>query len=954
MKRLCLCTCLCALALLAPASAAQGAFGLSEFDVTFTDAEGQTVSQAGSHPFQMTTSIDVVPNEGSAPFETIKDILVRLMPGFLGNPTAVPRCETADFLTGVGIPTPDAGTVSVPNCPDATAFGVISATVAAQGGVGVPFFGAAYNLEPPPGVAAKLGFWIAGFPIAVEASVEESPPNRLIAGGTNVSQVLEVLASKLTLWGTPADAAHDPLRGHCLHPVKGTSLGDCPANISEVPFLTLPRACDGPLETFFKVDSWQQPGVWVEGSATTHDAVGNPLGMTGCGSLDFGPEIGVQPTTPSAESASGLDIAIDVADEGLQNPEGLAQADIEATEFALPAGMTVNPSAAEGLGVCTMAEFEAASLTVKGCPDAAKLGSMEIDTPILENHTLRGSFYLAQQDDPSTAEPQAENPFDSLLAAYLFIRDPELGVFLKLPAEIETDERTGQIITTVEELPPYPIGRVRVNLRSGPRAPLVTPPTCGTYETTALLWPSSGAEPLEASSSFQITSGPGGAPCPAGGVPPFDPHLQAGSATNAASHYSPFLMRLTRNDGDQGLTRFAASLPPGLVPKLAGVAKCPEAAIAAARAKTGRQELAAPSCPANSAIGQVLGGAGVGSALTYVPGSLYLAGPYNGSQISVAAIVPAVAGPFDVGTVVTRVAIDLNPFSYRGEINGPASDPIPHILEGVPLKLRDLRVAVDRPSFTSNPTSCATFATEAQIFGSFADPFNPADDQPVSRQAPYKAQSCASLAFKPKLSLTLKGGTKRAGHPSLRSTVTYPYPSGPGYANIGKAAVTLPPSEFIDNAHINNPCTRVQFNANACPPGSVLGSATASSPLLDEPLNGTVYFRSNGGERPLPDVVIDLRGIVRIVLVGAVDTATPKTNPRIRTTFRLLPDAPVKSFSLKLFGGKRGLLVNNRSLCAKKLKAEVKLTGQNGRAYDTKPVVKTSCKGGGKGGKRRR
>jgi hypothetical protein len=389
-----------------------------------------------------------------------------------------------------------------------------------------------------------------------------------------------------------------------------------------------------------------------------------------------------------------------------------------------------------------------------------------------------------------------------------------------------------------------------------------------------------------------------------------------------------------------------------VVPTLKGLSECPDQAIEAAKAKTGRAELASPSCPPSSQVGRVLTGAGVGSALTYVPGSLYLAGPYKGAQLSVAAIVPAVAGPFDVGTVVTRVGLRLNPVTYEGEVDGAASDPIPHILKGIPLKVRDIRVFADRPNFTQNATSCAVMATTAQIFGSFADPFNPADDVPITRSARYQASSCASLAFKPKLSLKLKGGTRRGDHPSLKTTVTYPYPSGPGYANVGKAIVTLPPSEFIDNAHINNPCTRVQFNANNCPPGSVLGTAKAISPLLDKPLEGKVYFRSNGGERPLPDVVMDLNGQFRAILIGEVDTATPKTNPRIRVTVRLVPDAPATKFTVNLFGGKKGLLVNNRNLCSKKLKAEIKLTGQNGRVHNTKPVVKTSCKG--KGAKRRR
>lgn len=948
MRRLLISLALAMLGSLALSASAQAAFGLSEFDVTFTEADGSTVTQAGAHPFAMTTSVHFNSTQtgegGETIEEAVKDFILTQMPGFVGNPSAVPRCSTAEFLNSVFIKT-SSGELKVPTCPDSAAIGFASVRLANKAAAG-SFYGAIYNLEPPPGVAAKVGFWLNSFPVALEFGVKETPPYNVVGGPTNVAQVLEVTAFKATLWGTPALPAHDSLRGHCLDPIAGGSLGTCKASVSPDPFITLPRACTGPLQTGYEIDSWQNPGVFVKGFVETHDSAGNPTGMSGCGKLEFGPEVSVQPTTTSAESPSGLDVSIDVADEGLHNADGIANADMEATRLAFPPGVTLNPSAAEGLGTCSKAQFQAAGLEVKGCPEASKLGSLEVETPILKDHTLHGSFYLAQPDDPSSTEPGAENPFDSLFAAYLVIRDPERGVFVKLPVRIETDEASGQIVTVVKEMPPVPLSFVRVHLRAGARAPLVTPPSCGTYATTATLTPSSGAAPTVAGSKFKITSGPGGGPCPPAGISPFDPGFEAGSANSAASFFSPFSMRLTRADGEQDLTRFSAVLPPGVVPKLAGLAKCSDSQIAAAENKnrTGRQEQAHPSCPASSQVGHVLAGAGVGTALTYVPGSLYLAGPYHGDPLSVVAIVPAVAGPFDAGTVVTRVALNLNPVTYRGEVDGSNSDPIPHILKGIPLKLRDLRVYADRPDFTLNPTSCEPFQTAAQIFGSFADPFNPADDVPVARASRYQAASCASLAFNPKLSLSLKGGTKRDKNPALHSTITYPYPSGPGYANIGKAVVTLPPSEFIDPEHINNPCTRVQFNANQCPASSILGSAKAISPLLDEPLEGPVIFRSNGGERKLPDVVIALHGLVDITLVGAVDTATPKSSPRIRTTFSSVPDAPVSSFTLDLYGGKRGLLVNNRNLCRHKLKARVDLTGQNGRARSSTSVLSTSCR----------
>jgi hypothetical protein len=674
----------------------------------------------------------------------------------------------------------------------------------------------------------------------------------------------------------------------------------------------------------------------------------NPLGTTGCSKLAFSPQISSQPTSHAAESPTGLDFGLDVADEGITNPSGFAHSAIRAAEVTLPKGMTINPSQAEGLGVCSEADLEgedAFSEPGEGCPNSSKIGTIEVETPLLEGQILKGALFVAKP---------YENPFDSLIALYIVIRDPELGIFIVQPAEVSPDPKTGQLITTTEEMPPVPFSHFRLHFREGGRSPLITPPTCGPYTTSARFTPwSNPSGSYETSSAFTVSTGTGGAPCP-GPTPPFNPTFNAGSLNNAASQYSPFSLRWTRPDGNQDVTRFSATLPPGVVGKLAGITPCPQAGVEAARARTGpdggHEELASPSCPASSKLGRALTGAGVGSELTYVPGSLYLGGPYKGDPLSVVAIVPAVAGPFDVGVVVVQTALNLNPDSAQVEVDGSASDPIPHILAGIPLKVADIRAYTDRPNFMLNPTSCKRFQAKSQLWGGGADPFSTADDSPVSLLTPFQAASCASLAFAPKLSLSLKGGTRRGDHPALHSTVTYPYPSGPGYANVGKAVVTLPPSEFIDNAHIQNPCTRAQFAANQCPPGSILGTARATSPLLDSALEGPVYFRSNGGERLLPDIVADLHGLFHITLVGHVDSV----HARIRTTFESVPDAPVSKFNLDLKGGKKGLLVNSANLCAKKPKAKIELTGQNGRIHDTNPVLKTSCKTGKKGKRHRR
>jgi hypothetical protein len=934
-------------AVLAHAPAATAALGFSELGLSFTEEDGSVTTQAGSHPFAMSTTLRVdtftIPEGGSCdsplcdyPEGELRNLTVELPPGLAGNPFATPRCSPGDFaelnLESFG-----------PSCPNASAVGL--AGVRAEfsplpAGADEFLYFPVYNLEPPPGVAAKLGFYVLGVPVTLESGVSEEPPYLLRATLTEVSQALLFYGSELILWGTPAASAHDPYRGTCLdaRAFGGiVSLGECPVEIPKIPFLTLPRSCEGPLTSSFVADSWEEPGVFVEGTATTHGDSDppKPQGMTGCSSLEFGPELQAQPSATSAESPTGLDFTINVDDEGINSPTGVAQSDIRKIVAMLPPGVTANPSAAEGLGVCTKVQYEAADLTTPGCPSDSKLGSVSIETPILEDHILRGSVFLAQQDDPSTAKPGEENPFDSFLALYVLIRDPELGIFVAQPVKVEPDEQTGQLSTIVEDLPQFPLSKINLRLREGPRAPLITPPTCGTYTTKALLTPWSGAADVTASSTFEITSGPGGGSCPVG-VLPFSPGFTAGSINNNAGSHSPFYMRLTRRDGDQEMTRFDSILPSGVTGVIAGVPRCSDVAIAEAKGKSGRQEMAFPSCPSASRLGHVLAGAGVGPELTYVPGQVYLAGPYGGAPLSIAVVVPAVAGPFDAGTVVTREALDLDPNTAEVIVDGAASDPIPHILKGIPLKLRDLQVFVDRPNFMLNPTGCDEKSTRANLFGSFSDVLSPADDAPVALSSRYQAANCSALGFAPKLSLKLRGGTRRGDHPSLRSVLT----PKPGHSNIRRAVVALPPSEFIDNAHIQNPCTRVQFNADQCPPGSILGTARAFTPLLEQPLEGPVYFRSNGGERVLPDIVADLRGEFRFILVGFVDAK----KGRIRTTFATAPDAPVSKFVLNLKGGKRGLLVNNRSLCKGKLRARVRLVGHNGKVDRGKPLVKTSCK----------
>lgn len=922
------------------ASPASAAFGLRNVDLSFRAADGSLATQAGSHPAEMTTAIAVNtrvdPDLGQIPEGETRHLRVDFPAGFVGDRVATPFCSNADFV--------DRDSDGRSGCPDATAVGLVAVKLAAEAipadsgdlYLHMPVF----NLVPPPGAAAKLGFVALNVPLTVQIGLSDTAPYHLVATSTNIPQALLFYEANLTTWGNPASPIHDPLRGRCLSNLvtemteEPISRGLCPVAIPEKPFLTLPRSCTGALAARFTVTPWKAPGTPVSKTVFTHDdsTPPRPVAATGCASLGFSPRIDTRPTTASAESPMGLDVSLSMKDEGLPSVTGIAQSDLKKAVVTLPEGVTVNPSAAEGLSVCSPAQYAAESLAAASCPEASKLGTVQVRTPLLDE-VLTGSLYQAQPDDPATAAPGQENPFDSLLALYIVIRNPQNGVLVKLAGKVEPDPRTGQLISTFDDVPQFPFSSFNLHFREGPRSPLVTPPACGTYTTRAMLTPWANPDnPVEATSTFRIGSGPNGGACPQG-TRPFKPGFEAGSINNNAGSYSPFYMRLTRQDGEQDMTKFSSILPPGVTGKIAGVGKCPDAAIAAAAAKTGRQEQASPSCPLAAKIGRVLAGAGVGSQLTYVPGQMYLAGAYNGAPMSVAVITPAVAGPFDAGTVVIRVGLALNPTTAEVEVDGAASDPIPHILKGIPLKLRDLRVYVDRERFTLNPTSCDPSEVRATLFGSFLDVFSSHDDVPVGLDSRYQAANCSNLAFKPRLSLKFNGGTKRGAYPSLRAELR----ARPGDANIGRAVVTLPHSSFLAQEHIRTICTKVQFAARNCPKGSIYGRARAFTPLLDEPLEGPVYLRSSSN--PLPDMVAALRGVVDIDLVGRIDSI----NASIRSSFESPPDAPVSKFVLKMQGGKKGLIINSRNLCAHKSRAVAEFTGHNGKRHRFKPLAKVTC-----------
>jgi hypothetical protein len=917
---------LTACALLALAPAAQADFGFVPGSVSgeSRNFDGTVDTTASSHPYSYTVHFDLKTIEGEGvEGGQPRDIITDLPAGMIGNPQAVPRCSRQQFEGATA------------QCPISTEVGTLHAISPNLGEVTGPI----YNLTPPPGVAARIGFSIFSNNALQDAFVRSEEGYGVAVNTSDLP--VEISSVTEVVWGVPADPRHDPER-FCL--INGIQNQNCPTTEAvQRAFLTLPATCDAPLKFAVKADSVLNPGVFVEQSSLSLDAGGNPVAPTGCDAVPFSPSISSQPTTKLAENPSGLDFELKLPNQGLTSPGGIAETEPRKTVVTLPEGFTVNPSLAEGIGTCSQAQYAAEKIDSPagaGCPEASKLGSLIAQSPLLEE-PVEGSVYLATP---------YQNPFGTLTALYLVARAPERGVMVKQAGKVELNGSTGQITTTFDNLPPIPYSSFKLHFREGARAPLATPPACGEYKTTAAFTPfsaSSDAEAITTTGSFQIEKGPEGGACPSGGLPPFHPGLIAGSINNAAGRFSPFNVRLFRTDAEQEFTRFSIKLPPGVTAKLAGVPFCPEAGIALARSRTGihggEEEINSPSCPQASEVGHSLAGAGVGQVLAYAPGKLYLAGPYHGSAISLVAITAAKVGPFDLGNVVIRYALRLDPETGEVFIDATGSDPIPHIIKGVTVHAKDIRAYTDRPEFALNPTSCKRTSTASTLLGSGLDFSSEADDRPVTVATPYQAADCAALPFKPRLSMKLKGGTKRGSHPALTATLLM---NGIGEAGIKRAEVVLPKSEFIENAHFNTICTRVVFKQGAhpgemCPAGSVYGKAVIKTPLLSEPLVGPVFLRSS--EHQLPDVVAAVHnGQIDVTLDGHVDSV----KGRLRTTFESTPDAPVGSAVISLLGGKKGLFVNSTNLCRATHKVEANFTGQNGKLSETTPVLKPlGCKG---------
>ena len=791
-----------------------------------------------------------------------------------------------------------------------------------------------YNMEVTSfGVTFEFGFKTILFTQVFTVGVRPTD----LGGTVNVSDIpkSEPFNVSATVWGLPAAHSHDPERAEtcgegfevpaiCTYP-----LGRQEAHIPVKPYLSNPTSCEPGLMAKIEADSWELPEEFPSEETEVPE-------MTECERVPFNPSIEVQPTTRSAESSSGLNVSL-IVPQSWENPNSLSTADLKDSVVALPVGYTANPSLASGLGVCTQQGFEAEtafSAAGAGCPSESKIGTVAVETPVLAEE-LTGNIYVAKP---------YENPFGTLLALYIVVKDPARGILVKLAGKIEPNPVTGQLVTTFDNNPQVPFSKFTLKLRQGATSPLVSPPACGTYTAEALFTPWSEPElSRRVLGALNIENGIGGGACPSGGVPPFKPGILAGTLNNSAGAYSQMDIRITRNDGEQEITRFTSILPPGLTANLSGVPFCPDADIEAAKYVSGAQEEAQPSCPASSEIGHSLVGAGVGSVLAYTPGKVYMAGPYNGAPFSIVAITSAKVGPFDLGTVVVREALDVNPETAVVTVDAKASDPIPHIIKGIVVHVRDIRVYIDRSNFTINPTNCDRLTFQATVDGAGADPDNPADQTPVSVDNPFQVANCQNLAFKPSFKISTSGKTSRVQGASLSVKLTYPKALQGTQANIAAVKVDLPKQLPSRLTTLQKACLDSTFEADpaSCPAASRVGQAKAITPILPVPLTGPAYFVSHGGAK-FPELIIVLQGY-GVTLELRSETFISKTGIT-SSTFRTVPDDPVGSFELTLPQGRYSALAATGNLCKTKLKMPTAFTAQNGDTiHQTTPITVTGC-----------
>ena len=851
---------------------------------------GPSTVQAGGHP---DLGISYAGETASEPdlgkncqCNEPKSVKFDLPAGFIGNPHATPQCLAADFVRNV--------------CPADSQVGVISVSVKAFGFYLTDPNEPIYNMVPTPNQAGLLAFMLVpeffNIPFYTVFEARTGSDYGLTAD-TELTHFAEPQSFNLTLWGVPADPSHDALRVFSnANPTTPT-----PSNSPLTPFLQNPTKCSGTLSTTATVEGY-------DGSVNNATSPWPTAG--GCDQLNFDPSLSARPTTTQADSASGVDVDLTVPQ--LLSAKFPSPSELKAATVTLPQGFSLNPNAADGKTSCSdvAANIGTGSNAAANCPEFSKIGTVSVDSSALPQ-PIPGSIYIG--------DPQPGNRYRMFLTADGF------ATHIKLAGSIHPDPETGQVVSTFNDLPQSPLTEFDLHFFGAERGLLATPGQCGTYPVVSTFTPWDEALPSQTSTQFfTIDAGPGGQPCP-GPTRPFNPGFQANSQGNTAGAHSPFSIDLSRIDGDQELSSLTVTTPPGFTGTLAGIPYCPDATLSALEgdAYSGLAELQSPVCPAASQVGTAIVGAGAGTRPVYVSGRVYLAGPYNGAPLSFAIVVPAVSGPYDLGNVVVRTALEVD---QRDAHVTAITDRLPRIVEGIPLRLRHIRVNLDRPGFTLNPTNCDPLSVGAAVGG---------NQSGVSDLiSHYQVANCALLPFDPKLSISLGGGVRRRGHPAIHAELS----SGPGEANLKRISVTLPEGELLDNSHIGSVCSRADFARNACPSDSKVGKARITTPLLDQPLTGSAYLRTSSHE--LPDLVLDLEGQVDLEIAARIDSV----NGRLRSTFEGLPDVPFSHASLDLLGGSKGLVQNTDTLCGRNVRATAAIRGYNNGKQSSRPKLTYSCR----------
>jgi hypothetical protein len=910
-------------------------FGIENYEMIPEEEGGRIDTQAGSHPFQLTTTIALNQTPGAKPRQVraagslVKDLNFKIPPSLIGNPTPFPQCTLGQFLAKI-----DSGFANL--CAPDTVIGVASVTahVPLIGGL-TTFVLPLFNLEPAAGEPARFGFEveIANAPVILDTSLRTGGDYGITVKVDNVTQTAEFVSSTVTFWGVPGDPRHDRQRSwgcmEALDVITGNQpKANLPCNPLEAhippPLLSMPTSCTGPLRNGVEADSWAEEGAFVSEPSVPMPA------MDGCNRLPFTPSVIVTPDGRAGSTPTGINVDEHISQLSTLAPEGLAESDVKGLTVTLPEGVAINPAGADGLQACSMEAIGLQSAEPPTCPEASKVGTVKIRTPLLPN-PLEGEVYLGEQ---------TANPFGSLIAMYVYAEEPFSKLRAKAAGEVELNPVTGQVtshfegdpvfesdpqwagVPAAQFLPEVPLEDLELHFFGGDRAPLAMPAKCGSYTTTSVFEPWSGNPSTESSSTFEVVSGPNGRPCESSLA--FKPALTAGTTSIQAGGFSPFTMTMSREDGEQTLRSIELHMPPGLSGVLTGLKLC------------GEEQADAGTCGPESEIGETIVSVGVGSdPFSVKGGKVYLTGPYKGAPFGLSIVNPAKAGPFDLGKVIVRAKLEVNPETAALTITTDTSGPykLPTILDGIPLEIRHVNVDIDRANFVFNPSNCSPMKLTGTL-GSTEG----ANSQ-VS--IPFQVTNCAVLAFKAHLSASASGKVSRVDGTSF--TVKLGYPAGPYDANIARVKVELPkglPSRLLT---LQKACVASVFESNpaACPAASIIGHATATTPELPVPLSGPAYFVSHGGEA-FPSLVIVLQGYgVTVHLVG---TTYISKSGVTSSTFKTVPDAPVGSFELTLPAGPYSALTGLGNICTQKLVMPTEIVGQNGAEIHTNTkIAVTGC-----------